>query len=425
MLEHPSRLASCVLITVLAVAAWGSPGGAATPDSGPPLFVDAGFEKLAVVSEPGVVRRRAVRVDLSALDAAADAASRSRGRSAATLTLDLFPDVAPVAALDQLRSESRTTLSFVGHLVGRKGDGVTLTWGDGVLTGHVRRGEQVFRIRYAGNGFHAIEELDPAAFPPEAEPLTTSWSALAFESPIGRRSDLPDDGDLIDALVIYTGAARVAAGGGAAIESEIAGAIADANAAFANSGVVQRIRLVHTAELDYAESGNPSTELTRLRGTSDGYLDGVHELRDLYGADLVALVVSNMSGACGIGYVMTVNSTSFAPNAFSVTDRDCFFQYTLAHEMGHNMGCQHDPPNAGTNPVFPYSYGYRDASHGFRTVMAYPCSGTSCPRVRHWSDDAITYLGAATGNAGQDNARSLNEVRVTVANFRSSVPIQD
>jgi hypothetical protein len=267
-----------------------------------------------------------------------------------------------------------------------------------------------------GNGLHAIEQLDPAAFPPEAEPV-------APQSPTGilALSDLPDNGDIIDVLIVYTGQARIAAGGGAAIQSEIAGAISDANTAFANSDVVQRLRLVHTAELDYVETGNPNTELTRLRGTSDGYLDAVHELRNVYRADLVQMVVSNMSGACGIGFVMTVNSTSFAPNAFSVTDRDCFFQYTPAHEMGHNMGSQHDPANAGTNSVFPYSYGYRDATHGFRTVMAYPCPGVSCPRIRNWSDDTITYMGHATGNSEQDNARSLNNTRVTVANFRSSI----
>jgi hypothetical protein len=84
------------------------------------------------------------------------------------------------------------------------------------------------------------------------------------------------------------------------------------------------------------------------------------------------------------------------------------------------MGSAHNPANAGA-AVFSYSYGYRDASHGFRTVMAYPCPGTSCPRIRHWSDDAILFMGAATGNASQDNTRSLNNVRVTVANFRLSV----
>lgn len=414
----PRTLRVAVTLLTLALSLVAIPASAAPPQAGPAsLFLDAGPQAAAPVTDPAILRQRVVRVDLAALDAAADAATRGHGHAGVRLSLNLFPGTAPITELDEIRSETPASLSWIGHLVGRPGGAVTLVWGDGVLTGHLWRGDEAYRIRYAGNGLHVIEELDPAAFPAEADPV---------EAPLGlggiqALGDLPDNGDVVDVLIVYTGQARIAAGGTAAIQSEIAGAVADGNTAFANSDVVQRFRLVHVAEVDYVETGNPSTELTRLRNTSDGYLDVVHELRDFYRADLVQMWVSNMSGACGIGYVMTVLSVNFAPNAFSVADRDCAFQYTPAHEMGHNMGSQHDPPNAGTNPIFPYSYGYRDAVNGFRTVMAYPCPGVSCPRVRHWSDDTITYQGHATGNAEQDNARSLNNVRVTVANFRASI----
>ncbi len=397
------------------------PAAAAPPTADPPrLFLDADPLPAAPEADERILRQRVVRVDFTALDDAAERATRGRRASAGRLTLNLFPGFSPVTELDELRSETPSSLSWVGHLIGERAGQVTLVWGDGVLVGHLWHGDEAYRIRYLGGDLHVVEQLDPAAFPAEAEPIVPPQGlseALSAGEP--ELTAQADSGATIDVLVVYTAAARSAAGGTSAIQSEIAGAISDTNTAFSNSNVVQRVNLIHTAEVDYDESGSASTVLGRLRNTSDGHMDTVHALRDIYRADLVALVVSSLSGACGIGYLMQTESTSFASNAFSVTDRDCFIQYTLAHEMGHNMGSHHDPANAGSTPVFSYSYGYQDATNGFRTVMAYPCAG-SCPRIRHWSDDTILYMGHATGDADQDNARSLNNVRTTVANFRDS-----
>lgn len=56
--------------------------------------------------------------------------------------------------------------------------------------------------------------------------------------------------------------------------------------------------------------------------------------------------------------------------------------------------------------------------------MAYSCDG-GCPRIQRFSsnDPLVHHLGRQTGDALHDNARQINEVRYTVANFRrSSVP---
>jgi hypothetical protein len=70
--------------------------------------------------------------------------------------------------------------------------------------------------------------------------------------------------------------------------------------------------------------------------------------------------------------------------------------------------------------AFPYSFGYKNPSNLFRTVMAYDCPGGGCPRPLHFSNPNVNYLGNPTGTATQNNARSINNVRTTVANFRSS-----
>jgi hypothetical protein len=128
-----------------------------------------------------------------------------------------------------------------------------------------------------------------------------------------------DDGTTIDVLVLYTPAARMAAGSIPAIRAVVDLAVAETNASYGNSGIVQRLRLVHTAEVNYSEVGGDfKTDLTRLSGTTDGYMDEVHALRNTHGADLVALIIDD-SSLCGRANLMNTVSSQFHAFAFSVT----------------------------------------------------------------------------------------------------------
>lgn len=101
-------------------------------------------------------------------------------------------------------------------------------------------------------------------------------------------------------------------------------------------------RLVHTAQVNYAETGQMATDLERLQNPSDGYMDGVHALRDTHGADLVQLWIEDDSQAevpgfgtisvCGIAYagIPDINEAY----GFSVKRRPCE-ALTMAHELGH------------------------------------------------------------------------------------------
>ena len=101
----------------------------------------------------------------------------------------------------------------------------------------------------------------------------------------------PDDGSEIDVMVVYTPLAKHREGGRAAIEALIDLFVAETNQAYANSGVIHRIKLVLREEVDYIEDGHTIIDLERLRNGSDGYMDHVHERRDMYAADLVHIVV--------------------------------------------------------------------------------------------------------------------------------------
>ena len=223
----------------------------------------------------------------------------------------------------------------------------------------------------------------------------------------------------VDLLVLYTPAARVAAGGKTGIENLIQLGVTETNLAYQNSSIIPRIRLMQMKEVSYTESGNIGLDLDRLQNPADGFLDDALPLRNLYGADFVKLVVND---SCGVAYLMCGNDPSFQSWAYSVTGRVCISpNYTFAHELGHNMGSNHAPQDPTGCGAYNYSFGHKDQPQGFRTVMAYS-PGT---RVLNFSNPSVHVLGRPTGTASRNNAASLNNVRNTIANFRAEVDLPE
>jgi hypothetical protein len=390
------------------------------------LFNDAAaIPAQDAAQEKGVVRARYVAVNFGDLVGAAN--SRS------PLGLSLFSDAQFRAVIDSVEMADGAS-TMMGHLDGVDGSSVILVSSEGAMAGSITTPDAQYQIRYVGEGVHAIREFDVSQLAPELEPLVPEASMLVEPA---ADQVAADSGARFDLLVVYTAAARAGAGSTAAMRALINLGVTETNQAYANSGIIPRLRLVHMAEIAYAESGALGTDLPRLRGTADGFMDAVHALRNQYGADMVKLVVNNGDG-CGIAYLMGPgHSTAFAPNAFSVTVRSCISpNYTFGHELGHNMGSNHAPIDPVGTGAFSYSYGYkRLAAPTFRTVMSYidGCSG-SCPRVLHFSNPARNYVisgvGYPTGtnaawgpSTAQNNALSINNVRTSVANWRQEVPL--
>jgi hypothetical protein len=131
-------------------------------------------------------------------------------------------------------------------------------------------------------------------------------------------------------------------------------------------------------------------------------------------------MLTNSTAACGIGYLMG-GSLGNQNNAFTVTARTCAVgNLSFAHELGHNMGSQHNPEN-GSGATFIYGYGHY-INGSYRTVMSYvdPCS-SGCTRRPYFSNPAVMFSGFPTGVVdARDNARSINNTADTIANYRYS-----
>jgi hypothetical protein len=391
------------------------------------LFTDAVSKgTIDKFGDPTFVRARFVNVKFDLL-LKADQLPKDKATIAEKLILNLFQDVVLTAFLDRIESSSPDSFSWIGYLEGLENSHVILVVGKGLLAGNITLLGAFYQIRYAGNGIHAVYEIDQSAFPPEAAPI-------AVDIPDGEEDvdeAMTDDGSIIDVLVVYTEAARTVAGGTAAMNILIDLAVSETNTSYSNSGIDQRLSLVHREEVIYSEVGfNWSTTLSRLRNPSDGFMDNVHTLRNTYCADTVVLLVANTS-YCGMAYLMSTVSPLFESWAFSIVSYTCATgYYSFGHELGHNMAARHDwHVDFTNNSPFTYNHGYVYTPERWRTVMAYntECSvlGINCTRLQYWSNPDVTYGGVPMGVPegsyhAADNRKTLNNTAYTVANFRES-----
>ncbi|MFT7517751.1 MAG: hypothetical protein ACI84O_001552 [Myxococcota bacterium] len=371
--------------------------------STPQLFVDTN-----VLAAPGIgsvssaAQHRTTSIDILLLDA-----------NTTQLELNLFPGTTLQATFIS-REQYADGYIWRGTIQGHLDSSADFSVVNGIVMGTVRFDEELFQIEYAGNNVHRIKHEDQSLAPGCGNDASHAVKSAVQQSGNNSRSGNPD----IDLLLVYSTAAKNAVGGASAMSSKINLAISETNSAYTSSGVTQQVHLVHSEEMvGYVEPSNFGTILSDLSGTNDGKMDSVHGLRDQYAADCVAMICQN-GAYCGIAYLMTNVSTNFANSAFSVTNYSCATgYYSFGHELGHNMGSNHDPQNASSG-AYSYSYGFRTSNNSYRTIMAYS-PGT---RIRRFSGPNVSYNGYTMGNASQDNHRSLNNTAPTVADFRISTP---
>ncbi|MEO6222879.1 MAG: reprolysin-like metallopeptidase [Vicinamibacterales bacterium] len=455
-------------LVVAANPGWLSPVRAASS----PLSTDAVLPGEAVNQINASLDRSVMRSRLVALNVATlpSPGERPLGTRQPALSLELFPDVYIVAVFDRF-DPNTTGITWVGHVENVAGSAVTLVYSGGLMTGSIVMPSGAFQIRPAAedvraanrqaNGeVHVIAQIDQSALPREAEPIVPAFSLEAVAA--ARDVAMTDTAGTIDVMVVYTPLAQAAAGGPAGMTNLINIGISETNTTYANSGVLQRVRLVNSALVQYTESGSFVTNLTDLRQGLSG-LGGVLALRDQFKADLVMMLVHPIGAdACGIGFVMTNVSTAFESAGYSVTDTICVTPgLTVAHEWGHNMGAQHDWFVSTSTLPYTYAHGYANTKVGqrWRTVMSYndACAvqGFNCTRLLAWANPDyrlnpfctggsfvcagnLWYLpGEAMGIPGgtkssctlssltnndcdADDHRALNNTALTVANLRSS-----
>jgi hypothetical protein len=360
--------------------------------------------------------------------------------------------------------------------VGRTAEGLdaVLTFGPEAVIGRVSQANtESLQLSYS-NGRSWLVEADPAKLrhPGSSRPLGHDIAIIpkaAIESVRAKQSAPSAKGaiaannvsaatgpaDTVDVVLGYTpGLVAQNSNSVSATVTMLNNRVEIANQAFAVSLVTPRVRLVHTLQVNYTDTNSNSTALDQLSGqtctpTSCSSVPIPTELaplrtaRDTFGGDIVSLVRplrEPQQAGCGVAWLLGPNNTTIdntdAPFAYSIVSNGSDvnesdgFTYscpneTLAHEMAHNMGQQHNPEDSnGDSGTHTYSYGYREAaSNGFYTIMAYPISNSQQFLIPYYGNPSVNHPGTGrpTGTATADNARSLNQSMLLVAQFRNTV----
>ncbi|HSM24609.1 MAG TPA: M12 family metallo-peptidase [Anaerolineaceae bacterium] len=376
----------------------------------------------------GVARSQEIKMNEQAIEQLAGKLFTNKNEKQKA-KFQVFSDLEFEANFETIEDTLQSGFLMKGNLDNNPDSFITLVSTDGVISANLEYQGKQYHLKSNEQDGYYFEEIDQSQFPEELDALPLE--ADLSESFSDQSFDVPalDGGYVIDVMVVFTATARSKAGGTSQIQNLINLAVSETNTGYQRSGITSTMRLVHTTEINYDESilssgSGWSTALSQLTN-QDGIIDNVRDLRNTYGADLVVMIVDNTT-YCGIGWLMNPSYTSDNVG-YSVVSRNCATgYYSFAHETGHNMGAHHDRATAGgSTAMYSYSYGYQAPDSSFRTIMAYNCGGSSCPRINNWSNPNVLYNGKPTGVSSTapnsaDNRLTLNNTAPIVSNFRSA-----
>lgn len=305
-------------------------------------------------------------------------------------------------------SEASGGVAFSGSVGEESLSSCDLFVSDGKVTGLIDTDAGRYRIMPVGKGgTHAVVEVKTGAFPSEEERALTPPGLPKAPDKRSMRDEqpcdvMPSSGKAktfgpMRILVVYTPAA---ANDSQNIKDDVNLLIRQFNQTLAlNKNFKVTVQLAAAVPVSYTESGDMGTDLDRLSGKVEGFFDNIRQVRDKYKADFVHMIIHGSGDACGIGWLLDPQRPGSGDWTFSLSDYGCATgNYSFIHEIGHNMGLNHDRAVVENASSDDFNFGWVDIPNHIRSVMAYDnaCqnAGTSCRRLPAYSTPYLYYKGS-------------------------------
>jgi hypothetical protein len=431
-----------------------SMAGTASAASGPPAAARA-LQLAPGESRDGLLYFKPVSVDVAAVRAA------SRSGSALVLA---DPDGGELRFQRISATEHANGLvTWIGRAEGAPvGQEAVLTVGPGGAFGRIPRPDgSLLQLETVGGRTRLMEDqaalLGQSSEPRLADPLRPPVAELRdAEARLGKLLDdavrtraanggtdptdpviQADPGD-IDVLLAYSGGLAAYLGSDEITRAALQNRIDIGNQALANAGLAARFRLVATERVDFTDNGSNGDALDLItywrRSDAPAVALRLATLRHRHGADIVGLVrrfLKDESVSCGNGWLggyqgsniaFSVDFGYFTANIGNDGGSFCSDR-TIAHEIGHNLGQNHDiDTNEGDRDgAHSYSHGYRltpEGQNGFYTVMAYR-NGSQAPVNTFSNPDVVRSdcANQACGTAEANVALSLSQTMPVAAQW--------